>query len=71
MSSSKKPQATLGKQEGRVLSFVAQNAPVTSREVSLHFDEQSGLARTTILTMINRLLAKGFLDELQDVGWVE
>lgn len=51
----------LGEQQLEVLRFITEHAPVTSREVVEAFQERSGLARTTVLTVIDRLCAKGYL----------
>lgn len=55
------PDATLGDQELEVLRFVANRAPVTVREVSDEWGAPRGRARTTILTMMERLRKKGYL----------
>jgi predicted transcriptional regulator len=51
----------LGDQELDVLSHIAAHAPITAREVAEAFGEERGLARTTILTVIERLRKKGYL----------
>ncbi len=55
------PDATLGDQELEVLRFVSDRAPVTVREVSDEWGVPRGRARTTILTMMERLRKKGYL----------
>lgn len=55
------PDATLGDQELEVLRFIAQRAPVTVREVADEWGTPRGRARTTILTMMERLRKKGYL----------
>jgi predicted transcriptional regulator len=57
----KKTKTTLGKAELEVLRYVQDNAPVTVREVARHFAASASLARTTILTVMDRLRAKGQL----------
>jgi predicted transcriptional regulator len=52
---------TLGRQELAILRFIAEHHPVTVRDVAAHFAETSGLARTTVLTVMQRLLRKGYL----------
>jgi predicted transcriptional regulator len=52
---------SLGEQELEVLRFIAERAPVTARAVVEGFAEERGLARTTILTVIERLRKKGYL----------
>ncbi len=48
-------------QELSVFRYVADRAPVSVREVAEEFAERAGLARTTILTVIERLRRKGYL----------
>lgn len=52
---------TLGGLEMEILNFVAEHAPVTVREVTTQFGEPRGLARTTILTVMERLRKKNCL----------
>jgi predicted transcriptional regulator len=54
-------QRSLGEQELAVWRFVAERAPVSAREVVERFGEERGLARTTVLTVLERLLKKGYL----------
>ena len=61
----------LGEQELEVLRFVADNAPVTVREAVEGFGEPRGLARTTVLTMMERLRKKGFLTRRRTSGAFE
>ena len=56
-----KKRATLGEQEIEVLRFVAGRAPCSVREVAVEFGEPRGLARTTVLTVMERLRKKGYL----------
>lgn len=51
----------LGEQELELLSFVTDHSPITVREVVVQFGEPRGLARTTILTVMERLRKKGYL----------
>lgn len=55
----KKPP--LGDQELELLRYVAEHAPLTVGEVAASFGESRGLARTTVLTVMERLRAKGYL----------
>jgi predicted transcriptional regulator len=55
------PREVLGHLEIDVLQHVADHHPITVREVARHFAETSGQARTTILTVMERLRAKGYL----------
>ena len=52
---------TLGDQELAVLRFIAERAPVPARDVIDKFAGEQELARTTILTKMERLRKKGFL----------
>ena len=54
-------QRTLGDQELEVLRYVAEHAPISVGEVAERFGGPRGLARTTILTMMERLRKKGYL----------
>jgi BlaI family transcriptional regulator, penicillinase repressor len=52
---------TLGKAELELLQYIDEHHPVTVREVAEYWEKKSGLARTTVLTMMDRLKNKGFL----------
>ena len=54
----KKP---VGDQELVVLRWVAEHGPATVGEVAEKFGEPQGLARSTILTVMERLRGKGHL----------
>jgi predicted transcriptional regulator len=51
----------LGDQELEVLRFLAERAPATAREVADGYGQERGLAKTTVLTVIERLRKKGYL----------
>jgi BlaI family transcriptional regulator, penicillinase repressor len=51
----------LGHLELEVLQYVSDHPPIGVREVAAHFAETSGHARTTLLTVMERLRAKGYL----------
>jgi len=51
----------LGEAELEVLRYVSDRDGATVREAAEHFAEARGLARTTVLTMMERLRKKGFL----------
>jgi predicted transcriptional regulator len=51
----------VGEQELVVLRFVAEHGPVTVGEVAERLGEPQGLARSTILTVMERLRQKGHL----------
>ena len=63
----RKSSPNVGKEELAVFRFVQQNAPATVREVSDHFADQ-GKARTTILTVMERLREKGLLQRQKSAG---
>jgi predicted transcriptional regulator len=52
---------SLGEQELAVLRFIAEHAPVPARDVIDKFAGEQELARTTVLTKIERLRKKGYL----------
>lgn len=54
-------KAALGEVEGAILKWVAEHAPASVGEVAKALGESRGLARTTVLTVMERLRAKGFL----------
>jgi predicted transcriptional regulator len=58
----------LGDQELEVWRFIAEHAPVSAREVADRFGEEQGLARTTVLTVIERLRKKGYLTRRRQDG---
>ncbi|MBN2022762.1 MAG: BlaI/MecI/CopY family transcriptional regulator [Pirellulales bacterium] len=51
----------LGQEEWEILRYVAEHAPTTVREVAEQFAETKGHARTTVLTVMERLRKKRFL----------
>jgi predicted transcriptional regulator len=53
--------AKVGRMELEVLRFIADHSPVTVRDVAEHFAKSKGYARTTILTVMERLRQKGYL----------
>ena len=61
----------LGDQELEVLRFVTDNGPVTVREVVEQYGEPRGIARTTILTVMERLRGKRYLDRVKAHGVYE
>jgi len=54
-------QKTLGRVELEMLQYIDANQPVTVRQVADHWSEHYGQARTTVLTVIDRLKEKGFV----------
>jgi len=61
---SEKP--TLGEQELELLRYVTDHSPITVRDVAAQYGEPRGLARTTVLTVMERLRKKGFLARSRD-----
>lgn len=51
----------LGQAELEILQIVQDNQPVTVGDVARQVADDSGKARTTVATMVGRLLEKGFL----------
>ncbi len=58
----------VGEQELEALRWVSQNAPVSVGEVASGFGEPRGLARTTVLTVMERLRRKGYLARRKQSG---
>jgi predicted transcriptional regulator len=54
-----KPQ--ISRSELEILRYVQDHGPVTARQVSEHFATTRQLARTTVLTLLERLRTKGQL----------
>jgi len=59
---------TIGDQEMALLRYVAEHGPRTVGQVVEGFGEPRGLARSTVLTMMERLRQKGHLDREQVEG---
>jgi predicted transcriptional regulator len=59
---------SLGRQELDVLRYIAAHDSLTVREVADHFGKINGLARTTILTVMQRLRRKGYLKRTTAAG---
>lgn len=56
---------SLGEQEMEILKYVDAHSPISVRDVAQHFEIEKKLARTTILTVMERLRKKGFLSRSQ------
>jgi predicted transcriptional regulator len=54
-------RSPLGDQELALLQFVAEQAPISVGQAAKEFGGPRGLARTTILTVMERLRRKGYL----------
>lgn len=59
---------TVGDQELALLRYIAETGPSTVGEVAEGFGEPRGLARSTVLTMMERLRQKGRLERRQVDG---
>jgi predicted transcriptional regulator len=57
----KKRHESLGQTELEILRYVSDHHPIRVGEVAEHFAETTGKARTTILTVMERLRKKRFL----------
>ena len=64
-------QTGLGEQELEVLRYITDNGPVTVRETADSYGAARGLARTTILTVMERLRKKGHLSRRKKFGSYE
>ena len=58
----------LGRVELEVLQFVVENNPIRVKDVAAHMAESSGQARTTILTVLERLRQKKYLKRRKIAG---
>jgi|GEM_PF-704623 len=56
----------LGEQELQLLRFLAEHPAITAAEVVAGYAAPGGLARTTALTMLERLRKKGYLTRVKD-----
>lgn len=59
---------SVGEQELELLSFLAEREPMSVRDVADAFGAERSLARTTILTMMERLRKKGYLKRHKKQG---
>jgi predicted transcriptional regulator len=55
------PIGSVTRAELEVLRYIHDHAPATVREVAEHFSRTTGHARTTVLTVMERLRRKGYL----------
>jgi predicted transcriptional regulator len=62
------PQKSIGDRELALLTFIANRGGATAGEASDEFGGREGLARSTVLTMIERLRRKGHLRRRQVNG---
>jgi predicted transcriptional regulator len=61
-------QPPVGEQELALLRHVAQRGPSSVAQVVESFGGEHGLARSTVLTMMERLRAKGYLSRRRSEG---
>ena len=59
---------TLGDEELKLLRFVAEHGPLSVGEAADQFGAPEGLARSTVLTMMERLRKKRYLKRRRDAG---
>ena len=59
---------SIGDQELALLHYLAEHEPASVGEVAAGFGEARSLARSTVLTMMERLRAKGYLKRRQAQG---
>jgi predicted transcriptional regulator len=55
------PKATLGSTEIEILRYIGDHHPITVGEMAEHVAQTTGQARTTVLTIMERLRRKGRL----------
>ena len=68
VDSSGAPEPTIGGQELGLLRHIADRGPVTVAEAVEQFGAERGLARSTVLTMMERLRRKGYLSRRMAQG---
>lgn len=64
----RKANKTIGDRELALLSFIQQQSPVSVADAVAGYGETQGLARSTVLTMMERLRSKGYLQREQVDG---
>ena len=55
------PKAALGSTEIEILRYIGDHYPISVGEVAQHVAQTTGQARTTVLTIMERLRHKGYL----------
>ena len=55
------PKAAFGSTEIEILRYIGDHHPISVGEVAEHFAQTTGQARTTVLTIMDRLRRKGHL----------
>lgn len=61
-------KSPLGELQLEVLRFLSDHGPLSVGEVAERFGEPRGLARTTVLTVMERLREKGYLSRRKEQG---
>jgi predicted transcriptional regulator len=61
-------KAPLGELQLEILRFLSTHGPLSVGEVTARFGEPRGLARTTVLTVMERLREKGYLTRTKADG---
>jgi predicted transcriptional regulator len=61
-------KAPLGELQLEIMRFLSAQGPLTVGEVAARFGEPRGLARTTVLTVMERLREKGYLTRTKVEG---
>ncbi|MHB9023662.1 MAG: BlaI/MecI/CopY family transcriptional regulator [Armatimonadota bacterium] len=61
-------RASLGELELTLLQYITDHAPLSVGEAAEWFGKPQGLARTTILTVMERLRKKGYLTRAKEDG---
>jgi predicted transcriptional regulator len=64
----KKPKPNVSPAELEILHYISEHHPITVREVAEYFAEAQGRARTTVLTLMERLRTKGYLTRTEVEG---
>ncbi len=63
-----RPKTSVGQKELAVIRFVGEKQPVEGAVIARELGESTGKARTTILTMIERLRQKGLIKRCKVQG---
>jgi predicted transcriptional regulator len=61
-------KSPLGELQLEILRFLTESGPLSVGEVAERFGEPRGLARTTVLTVMERLREKGYLTRRKESG---
>jgi predicted transcriptional regulator len=61
-------KSPLGELQLEILRFLTEQGPLSVGEVAERFGEPRGLARTTVLTVMERLREKGYLSRIKADG---